>query len=397
MRIYHLLTHTMEQFYPYLKDDPHLFSLLDHPVNRFIRYLILSDKSNRFEHTLINLSSSLKQSGKKVYVHKDGYEIVVLPAQSFKYPFEFSRSLVKYLKSIIDNEKNALLHVHGISSYIYEQIGPYLSEYPSIVHYRGGHFTWRAFPMSFPKYCVSLPFLFRFPRRLFIENKLRIEKYHRYYGIPIEKMKYIPNPIDTSQFKKDRYLMSSLRDSLNISPEDVVLLFVGRLEKSKGLLDLIKVYEMLHKTYPSLKLLIVGHGSLRKYVETLSSTRPDILYVGQVSFQEVIQYYFLADIFVLPTYYDSFGMVLAEAMAASLPVVSTTVEGPLSIVDDKKTGFLVKPGDILELYKKLEFLISNPDVRKAFGKNGLKKVRAEFDWKKVSSEVLSEYQIILEG
>ncbi len=385
MRIYHILTHTMEPLYPHLKNNPEGFVNLDHTINRFIKNLIKYDKNKEFEHILVNLSSTLKQPEVEL-THRDGYKLIILKAKSFHYPIEFSSELIKFIK----NTNNGILHIHGTASFIYDVIAPYLKNKPSIAHYRGGHFTWKSFPISFPKYFLIQPITLRFPKKLFVESKYRLNYYKKIYKIPKEKLEYIPGAICLEDFEVNES-KESLRKIYNFSSEDVLILFVGRLERAKGIIELIESFRNLTNKYRNIKLLIAGDGSLKDFIINQSKRNEYIIYFGHLSFEKLKKIYKISDIFVLPTHYESFGLVLIEAMAFRLPIISTLVEGPMSIVENGKSGFLIKPKDTEKLIKKLEILINNKELRIKMGEYGRKKVEKEFNWSIISQKIFEIY------
>ena len=389
MKIYHILTHTMEPLYPHLKNNPEEFANLDHTINRFIKNLIKYDKNREFEHVLINLSSTLNQP-KVELTHKDGYKLILLKAKSLYYPIEFSSELIRFIK----NTNDGILHIHGTACYIYDTIAPYLKNKPSIAHYRGGHFTWKSFPISFPKYFLIQPITLRFPKKLFIQNKYRLEQYNKLYRIPKEKLEYIPNAINLKDFNINEN-RENLRRKLNFENGEILILFVGRLEKAKGLIELINSFESLSNKYKHIKLLIAGNGSLRDFIIGKSKRNKSIIYLGHKSFEELKKIYRISDIFVLPTHYDSFPNVILEAMAFELPIISTLVEGPLTAVEDKKNGFLIKPKDKKELTEKLEILINKEELRKKMGKYGRKKIEEEFNWDILSKKIFKIYYSLI--
>ena len=389
MKIYHILTHTMEPLYPHLKHNPKEFANLDHTINRYIKSLIKYDKYNEFEHILINLSSTLKQP-KIELTHKDVYKLVILKAKSLYYPIEFPSELIRFIK----NANDGILHVHGTACYIYDTIAPYLKNKPSIAHYRGGHFTWKSFPISFPKYFLIQPITLRFPKELFIENKYRLNYYGKTYKIPKEKLEYVPSAICLEDFEVNES-KECLRKIYGFSSEDILILFVGRLEKAKGIIELIKAFDMVKKIHKSVKLVIIGDGSLRNFVKSKMKHNDDIIYLGFFDFHELKKIYSISDIFVLPTHYESFGLVLIEAMAFRLPIISTLVEGPMSIVEDGKNGFLIKPKDKKDLTKKLNILINNEELRIKMGQYGRKKVENEFNWDILSKKIFKIYRSLI--
>jgi glycosyltransferase involved in cell wall biosynthesis len=129
--------------------------------------------------------------------------------------------------------------------------------------------------------------------------------------------------------------------------------------------------------------VIVGNGveleRLRKLASDLGLAE-SVTFLGAVNHDVVLETLRRADIFVLPSEYESFGVATAEAMAAGLPVVVTRTTGCLDLVEDGKTGFLVPVGDPVVLASRLRELIEHPDRRRLMGMAGRRKAEREFSF-----------------
>jgi len=157
-------------------------------------------------------------------------------------------------------------------------------------------------------------------------------------------------------------------------PDNVLVIgFVGRLRKEKGVNELVMAFEKLLKKYTNLYLLIVGpeeiqNKELLRDVEYFIKNDPRIVCVG---YQDKPEEFMAAmDIFVLPSYREGFGLVNLEASAMRLPVVSTDIPGPRDSVINNETGFLVQAQSIDSLFLSMEKLIKNKDLRIKMGEAG---------------------------
>lgn len=158
---------------------------------------------------------------------------------------------------------------------------------------------------------------------------------------------------------------TTLRKSLSLGPGPV-LLFVGALNPSKRLEDLIDVYGRLKSKFPTLRLLIVGDGPHRVALECFARQHGlnDVLFVGEVV-ADVSNYFLLADLFVLP---GLGGLSISEAMAHGLPVIATRADGcETDLVEPGKNGFLLSEGDRDQLHSTLNELLSDPAMLKQMG------------------------------
>ena len=176
------------------------------------------------------------------------------------------------------------------------------------------------------------------------------------------------------------------------------ILFVGRLEKRKGLDYLLKAYHRLKKEVPACRLIVVGPGTRfrRKYESYVRRNGvADVVFTGTVAYDELPRYYKTADIFCSPaTGRESFGIVLLEAMALGKPVVATSIEGYASVMTSGKEGLLVPPKNDRELARALTALLTDSSLRQQMGARGLITAQ-EHNWEKIARRVADYYVKIL--
>ncbi len=211
----------------------------------------------------------------------------------------------------------------------------------------------------------------------------------RYFPVRCE---IIPNGIDVAQFAGPAEPIAEYDDG------KTNILFLGRLEKRKGLKYLLRAFARLKSEYPNIRLIVAGEGSVRRHYE--ASVRraglADVVFTGYVSEEEKVRLLHTADIFCAPaTANESFGIVLAEAMAAGTPIVATDLEGYASVVRHEREGLLVRPRDERALQKALARLIDNPALRDEMAARAQVRVR-EFDWASVSRRILAYYASLIE-
>ena len=209
---------------------------------------------------------------------------------------------------------------------------------------------------------------------------------NRYF--PDYPLRVIPNGIDVEVYKPGLAPIRHLRDDrLNI-------LFVGRLEKRKGLGDLLRAYRAVRPRVPRSRLIIVGDGPLRGRVESYVTRHrlPDVVLAGFVPDSVKPRYYNSADIFCAPaTGAESFGIVLLEALASGVPVVATEVPGYMSVLEPGRDSVTVQPKNWRELAASLVILARDSDLRRRMAQFGLEKAR-RYSWHNVASEVVEVYQ-----
>ena len=166
------------------------------------------------------------------------------------------------------------------------------------------------------------------------------------------------------------------------------LLTVGRMASVKGMPVLLDAIKQLQATHPDIKLTVVGDGPERKDFERRAgelgiADRVD--FVGYQSQSQVRERLSETDVFVLPSFAEGVPVVLMEAMAAGVPVVTTRIAGVAELVDDGTSGRLVPPGDKNSLADAINDLLNDPEKRNAFGQAGRAKVAAEFNIAKESA------------
>jgi phosphatidylinositol alpha-mannosyltransferase len=203
----------------------------------------------------------------------------------------------------------------------------------------------------------------------------------------------IPNGIDFEHFSAPVSPIGELCDGkLN-------LLFVGRLEKRKGLSYLLDAYGELKRKFPNLRIIVVGPRTrLCRSYEKLSQKRrlKDVVFTGRVSYDDLARYYHTADIFCAPaTGEESFGIVLLEAMAAGKPIVASNIDGYASVLAHGVEGLLAPPRDAKALAQAIAFLVDDGDTRLEMGARG--RVTAEgYRWERIAQRVMDYYLQLLD-
>ena len=197
----------------------------------------------------------------------------------------------------------------------------------------------------------------------------------------------IPNGIRVDDYSNGIAPFPHLRDGM------INLLFLGRLEKRKGLKHLLGAYSRLKWDWPNLRLLVVGPGKADRDSNRIISERnlQDVVFIGPVSEQDKVRYYKTADIYCSPaTGRESFGIVLLEAMAAGKPIVASAIEGYSSVLTHGQEGLLVPPKDDEALAGAIEALLKNAGLRTTLAANGRRKAD-QFRWDRVAGQVMDYY------
>lgn len=199
----------------------------------------------------------------------------------------------------------------------------------------------------------------------------------------------IPNGIDLAKFNPDIPPFSRFRDN------KVNILFVGRMEKRKGLPYLLRAYEVLERKHSNIRLLIMGKGEQKKECEEFTREQKlrEVYFLGERNDEEKARFYATADIYCSPALHgESFGVVLLEAMASGLPVVAFANQGYEQFFKGTKGAeFLAPSKDLRKLTAALEKLIENEALRKEMGEWGRKRAE-QYSWTKVADSILDFYE-----
>jgi glycosyltransferase involved in cell wall biosynthesis len=224
------------------------------------------------------------------------------------------------------------------------------------------------------------------------------------YGSPAEKITVIPGGVNLKQFvniPKDR-----AREKLSFDKTNFILLYVGRLEWRKGIGTLISAVKLLKKEIPNIKAVIVGgriYGNqknkddFKEYQRLLKKAKEEevaelIQFVGRVNNEQLPLFYSAADIFVIPSYYEPFGLVALEAMASRIPIIASRVGGLQTIIQDGKTGLLFEPRNPLDLRNKALQLQKSKDLSNIFIENAYQNVAANYSWKNIAIKINNIYK-----
>lgn len=203
------------------------------------------------------------------------------------------------------------------------------------------------------------------------------------------------NGIDTERFARPTDV-SELRKRLGLTDADVVIGTVARLSPVKDQKTLIAAFEILHRSSPGARLVLVGEGPSRAELEAAVSTAgltECVHFAGRQD--DVLPYLNLFDVFVLSSRSEGIPLVILEAMAAGVPVLSTAVGGVPEIITDGETGVLVPPADADSLATALIELVQNRTRRRKLGRAGQELVRREYSLSRMAQTYLDEYRRLL--
>ncbi len=203
-------------------------------------------------------------------------------------------------------------------------------------------------------------------------------------GAKKDNISIIPNPVDADFFKRAN--TEKIRRRYNLKKK--VVLYAGGSSKTKGMHIVFKMAENLVKKCDC-SFVLLGEGELQESLKRRNRNK-DIIFLPFADRQTLKDFYSVADVLAHPSYYEAFGMVLAEAMACEVPIVSTKQGGIPEVVDN--AGFVVNYGDWKKFENHVEKLLESSSLRKSIGKAARKRVLEKFDLKPVVNSIIGVYE-----
>lgn len=192
--------------------------------------------------------------------------------------------------------------------------------------------------------------------------------------------------VDVEKFHP-RHASADMRAQLSDGhPDDVLLIYVGRISPEKRLHDLKAVLEQV----PGTRLALVGDGPERPALEQMFAGLP-VRFMGFMQGEALSQAYASADVFVFPSALESFGLVVVEAMAAGLPVVASRVGGVLDVIDEGRTGYTFAPGDVAGLVEGVRQIASDRACIEEMGRAARAFAETQ-TWPAMMDEVIEHYE-----
>ncbi len=273
------------------------------------------------------------------------------------------------LARILRQEQVGVLHSHLFFSSLYASPIGWLCRVPVIVETPHIREQWRK------GWLKSRFFVDRAVGRM-VDYYIAISEANARYlvetkGLPKHKIVVIRSASDVKRFDPARPAPAGLKTSLGFAESDPVLVVVGRLEPQKGHRVLLDAMPAVSREFPRVRLVCLSEGSLRPALEQHAialGIAELVRFVGRQP--DVRDWFAIADLCVLPSFYEGLPLAAIEALAAGRPIVATAVDGTPEVVLHGRTGLTVPPGDPERLAQAICELLRNPDAAKAFGQVG---------------------------
>ncbi len=209
-----------------------------------------------------------------------------------------------------------------------------------------------------------------------VESKIKVLGHGSISGVDLQKF----NPKNSE----------NLKEQLGLIEKRFVFLFIGRLNKDKGIFDLIKSFEIVQIKFPEAALLIVGSDeeNILPFIKSRFLYGKSIFYHAATPRPQ--DFMAMADMLCLPSYREGFGSVVIEAAACGTPSIGSDIYGLSDAIEDGKSGYLFPVGSVDDLAAKMIYSIENPQILKQVSEYGMKRAKERFS-DELSSELLVGY------
>lgn len=350
-------------------------------VNQHVRYLYENLRKRGHDVRILTSSHGLQRAseGDVIRIGK-GFS---MPTNGSVGTITLSPRYVSQVSAVLDRERFDLLHFH-------EPFVPFLSLIVLRQSTSVNVATFHAYGGFSPAYEFGSRVMGSYAGKL--HGRIAVSAAARHF---IDRFfpgdyRVIPNGVDVARFATAVPIARWQDGTRN-------LLFVGRHEPRKGLLDLLKAYRILRKAGCQCRLLVVGTGPQEREARRYVMTRKlgGVEFLGRVSDDEKAQLFKTADVYVSPaTGGESFGIVLLEAMAAGTPIVCSDIHGYKGVVRRGREGILVPPRKPKSIAAGIARLLGDDELRATMGASG--EARAEeFTWERVTAKVDDYYGFVI--
>jgi D-inositol-3-phosphate glycosyltransferase len=230
------------------------------------------------------------------------------------------------------------------------------------------------------------------------------EELARGYGADPERIAVVAPGVDLATFHPVE--RAEARTKIGYREDERLLLFVGRLERLKGVEVAIRALAVLRdRGHEDGRLLILGEDSRDgdesekerlKAVATAAGVRDRVDFIGSVAHHELPYFYSAADVCVMPSYSESFGLVALEAQACGCPVVASNVSGLRSVVRDEVSGYLISGHEAAQYAERIDRILVSPELAQQMGRRG-SMLAQRFSWTRTADRLDELFDGLVEG
>jgi glycosyltransferase involved in cell wall biosynthesis len=213
-------------------------------------------------------------------------------------------------------------------------------------------------------------------------------------GVPEKKVVLVPNGVNIEEFADIRRSQRVLDELCTDGP---ILLYVGRIDWNKRVDRIVEALPAILENFPSAKLVVVGPDYANCVTGLLGSSRKlkvesSLVIAGNVTRQRLLEFYSIADVFLLPSSYEGFGLSMLEAMCSRVPVVASSSGGPGDILRDGTHALLLKESSPSEISGAVRALLTDCRLRRRLIEKAFDLVKTKYTWESVVDQLESIYE-----
>lgn len=312
---------------------------------------------------------------------------------------------IKDMVKIFNEVKPDIVHVHTPVAAILGRIAAKIAKAPHIVYTAHGFYfhegmNQRSYTLFYniEKYAGRM-----LTDQIFTQSKEDYDLAVKGKFLRNNQYLHISNGVDLESkfnFKMmDEKEVQSVRNKLNIKENDIVFSFLGRMVREKGIIELLNAFSIVSEEYSNIKLICIG--SLPSSERDSSTLRlldkfkmsDKIHFLGEVNRPEL--YYYLSDIFVLPSYREGMPRSIIEAMAMKNAIIATNIRGSREEVEHRENGYLVDVKSISDIVEAMRYLIENPNKIQSMKEKSYQKALREYNEKDVVEKQIKVFNEML--
>ena len=198
--------------------------------------------------------------------------------------------------------------------------------------------------------------------------------------------------VDTARFRPDAAARERVRHRHGIPPDAIVFLYLGRINRDKGVLDLAQAFGEIGARHPNAHLLLVGpdEGNLGADINRAAAACLDRLHRAGLT-DRPQDYFAASNVFCLPSYREGFGTTIIEAAAAGVPAIGSRIYGVTDAIVEGETGLLFEAGNLQQLVQSMRTLAGDASLRSRMGENARARVARDFSSAVVTAALLEYY------
>ncbi len=322
-------------------------------------------------------------------LHKAGVAVDILGVTD-KWRLGYNRQAVNRLAALLDDHQTDLVHSHLFHADVFARLAMKRSRVKHHVHtvhvaerrWRPWRFVWARWMR---RRCDGI---------VAVSASVR-DEHRRRSHLPLSDYTVIPNGIDVGRFVPDAEVRRQFRMKWAIGAGEMLAIFVGRLDRQKGVDVLLEAARLLQERRSPITILIAGAGPMQPAVEAACGERAGLYHLGFI--EDIVPFLQSADMFVLPSRWEGWPLALGEAMAAGLPAIGAASPGITDVIDDGETGTLVPIGDAMSLAEAMEHLAMDAAVRQRLASAGREAIASRFTMDHFIANHESLYDRIMAG